>query len=204
MIRNQDWKEMDDCFSTNLCRKNGDSLDHQEWIFEIKERLTPNPGRPGVWEPPDYHGDLYSRSIPLGLRLLLRPRPFPDRWFEKVEFSARCSNNKIIEWSWSTWKFSLKSSNTEYHFVLIPWVYFLRQGMVSILLRALVQPADTQQTSFCKPFFLWRKLCFVAGHEASNCLEWKLCWVPAWGFNILIIHVGLYDVLGWLPSLKLT
>ena len=73
------------------------------------------------------------------------------------------------------------------------------------LLRTLVQPADTQQTSFCEPFFfLWRKLCFVAGFQSIRCLEWKLCWVPASGFNILIIHVGLYDVLGWLPSLKLT
>ena len=39
MIRNQDGKEMDDCFSTNL-RKNRDSLDFHEWISEIKKRLT--------------------------------------------------------------------------------------------------------------------------------------------------------------------
>lgn len=81
---------------------------------------------------------------------------------------------------------------------------FFKAGNGFNLLRTLVQPADTQQTSFCEPFFFVEEVVFVAGHEASNCLEWKLCWVPAWGFNILIIHVGLYDVLGWLPFLKLT
>lgn len=159
---------MDDCFSTNR-RKNGDSLDYQEWISEIKKRLTPNPGRPGVWEPPDYHGDLYSRSIPLGLRLLLRPRPFPDRWFEKVEFSARCSNNKIIEWSWSTWKFSLKIFQSIRYTILylIPWVYFFKAGngfnFAQNLGSTSRYAADIILWTF---FFLWRKLCFVAGFQS--------------------------------------
>lgn len=75
---------------TNLCRKaffSGLPCGFPEITnnpFLFKPQTT---GLPGVWEPSDYHGDLYSRSIPLGLRLLLRSRPFPEfGGFEKVEF----------------------------------------------------------------------------------------------------------------------